>query len=371
MRRDALIRRIHSAAAAGVFVVTGGGSRLISDLLAVPGASTTVLDARVPYAAAALAQFIGAAPEQAVSEATACDMAMVAFLSAIDLAPSGVQPFGVAVTASLRTRASKRGEHRAHVALQTASTTRHRYLNFTKSLRTRAMEEALTRDLALGVIAAELGIDAHLAIGLHAGEAITDTKHLAKASWQAVTVGGSAIAVEGIDRGAPRVLMPGAFNPLHEGHRAMAQLASARLGADVAFELCVRNVDKPPLNYLTIAKRLAQFTTSDTVYLTSLPTFIAKARQFPGVTFVVGVDTLIRIAEPRYYGSASTRDDAIAELDALGTRFLVFGRRISDTFVNADDVDIPISLKALCSSVPESDFRNDVSSTQVRNGRDS
>ena len=45
--------------------VTGGGTLLLADLLTVPGASATVLDARIPYANAALAEFIGAVPEQA------------------------------------------------------------------------------------------------------------------------------------------------------------------------------------------------------------------------------------------------------------------------------------------------------------------
>lgn len=84
----------------------------------------------------------------------------------------------------------------------------------------------------------------------------------------------------------------------------MAIFAEAHLGARVAFELCIRNVDKPPLNYLAIAHRLAQFKSAETVILSRLPTFIDKAREFPGTTFLVGIDTLVRIAQAKYYGSA-------------------------------------------------------------------
>ena len=48
--------RLHESPWQGVFYVTGGGTLLLSELLTTPGASATVLDARVPYAAAALAE---------------------------------------------------------------------------------------------------------------------------------------------------------------------------------------------------------------------------------------------------------------------------------------------------------------------------
>ena len=42
------IERLHADPRKGVFVVTGGGSLLLSDLMTVPGASATVLEATVP-----------------------------------------------------------------------------------------------------------------------------------------------------------------------------------------------------------------------------------------------------------------------------------------------------------------------------------
>jgi nicotinamide mononucleotide (NMN) deamidase PncC len=49
-----LIRQIHAAAVRMVLAISGGGSSAIGELLAVPGASRTVLEAVVPYSAAAL-----------------------------------------------------------------------------------------------------------------------------------------------------------------------------------------------------------------------------------------------------------------------------------------------------------------------------
>ena len=168
---------------------------------------------------------------------------------------------------------------------------------------------------------------------------------------------------------AVRILMPGAFNPLHAAHRAMAAHAAKIVGADVVFELCIRNVDKPALNYLAIAERLAQFEPSESILLTRLPTFVEKARQFPRVTFVLGVDTLLRIADVKYYGSAEARDGALDELAQHGCRMLVFGRIIHDRFVGFEELEVPAALAAICTGVDEAEFRHDISSTALRSNR--
>jgi hypothetical protein len=165
----------------------------------------------------------------------------------------------------------------------------------------------------------------------------------------------------------PRVLYPGAFNPLHDGHRAIAAYARRHLDAPVAFELCAANVDKPRLNYLALQQRLAQFETGTTVWLTNLPTFRQKARYFPGVTFLVGADTIARIGELRYYGSDALRfQRAMHEIADLGCRFLVFGRKIGERFTTLENLALPPALARLCDGVPAQAFRVDASSTALR-----
>ena len=83
--------------------------------------------------------------------------------------------------------------------------------------------------------------------------------------------------------------------------------------------------------------------------------------------FVVGVDTLMRIADPRYYGGdAARRDEAIEQIADVGCRFLAFGRQLDGKFQTIADVDLPPALRNLCDEVPAADFRADVSSTQLR-----
>ena len=168
-------------------------------------------------------------------------------------------------------------------------------------------------------------------------------------------------------RREPRCLLPGSFNPVHEGHRRMLALAAARLGAGGAYELAILNPDKPPLSPGEAARRLAGFSDAEAVWLTRAPTFPEKARVFPGATFAVGVDTIVRIAEPRYYGGP---EGLAAALSVLGRcRFLVFGRLAAAGFETLESTALPAPLAALCDGVPEADFRADVSSTELRRGR--
>ena len=72
------IAALHASAHYGSFVLAGGGADLLAALLVVPGASGTVADARVPYAAAAMAEYLGGTTDQAVAVGTARVMAMAA-----------------------------------------------------------------------------------------------------------------------------------------------------------------------------------------------------------------------------------------------------------------------------------------------------
>jgi hypothetical protein len=148
----------------------------------------------------------------------------------------------------------------------------------------------------------------------------------------------------------------------------MAEVATERCGRPVTFELSITNVDKPPLDFIEIADRLLQFR-GEHVLLTRAPTFIEKAEIAPGCIFVVGVDTLARIGDPIYYGGdAAKRDAAIDAIGKSGCRFLVFGRSLNGKFDTVSNVELPPALRALCDEVPESEFREDVSSTELRRG---
>ena len=178
--------------------------------------------------------------------------------------------------------------------------------------------------------------------------------------------------VRGTSERQPQILLPGAFNPLHRGHRKMAQCASEFTGKSVSFEISIDNIDKPAITESEICDRLNQFVDTETVWLTRAATFAEKAMMFPGTMFAIGADTLQRIALPHYYGGIGNEDGlqemrrSIEQLEAHECCFLVFGRLIENVFQSAGDLVLDEPLKNLCHEISESLFREDISSTAIR-----
>jgi hypothetical protein len=212
-------------------------------------------------------------------------------------------------------------------------------------------------------------LEERLPTGLHDDEPLAMERHQALAAWSDVLHGARPFTLRRPHPAAPPagpLLVPGSFRPLHDGHRALARLAAQLTGATAHFELSITNVEKPPLDYLEIAARLAQFHDDEPVLLTRAATFLDKARLFPGCTFAVGVDTVLRLGDPRFYADADAAARALATLARLDARFLVFGRRIDDRFLTLDDCPLDPAVRTLCRGVAADQFRLDLSSTELR-----
>jgi nicotinamide mononucleotide (NMN) deamidase PncC len=367
---QSLVQKIHDASGRLVLAVTGGGSRAITELLEVPGASRTVLEAVVPYGQRAMIDWLGGRPDQACSAPTARAMAMAAFLRARRLEDEAAadRVLGVACTASLASDRPKRGPHRAHVAIQTADRTAAWSLRLLKDRRTREEEERLVASFVLGAVAEACGVDPRPPIGLLKGEQIEGSSIDAPPPWRELLLGRREAVCHGAsgEAGPPGAVFPGAFNPLHAGHRRMLETARHLLGRPVEPEISILNVDKPPLDYVEMSRRVEQFGGLP-VWLTRAATFDAKSALFPGAVLVVGVDTLRRIADPRYYaGDPEACRTAINRIVGRGCRFLVFGRAEKGRFVTVDDLDLPETLRSICTGVSPERFREDVSSTEIR-----
>lgn len=183
MLRHELIVAVHATETAAVLAVTGGGASLIGQLLAVPGASRTVLEAVVPYSSAALESWVGEPVAGAVSARSAQLMAAAALAraEALHAAEPPVPLVGLGVTAALASDRPKRGDHRAHIATlarpagaghTTAATASAWALTLDKGRRTRAEEDQVVADVALAALARACGLPGRLDWGLGPGDAL-------------------------------------------------------------------------------------------------------------------------------------------------------------------------------------------------------
>ena len=366
------IEGIHASPTKAVIAATGGGAQALAWLLGVPNASSTVLEISVPYAGQAFAEYLGRSPTRVVSHEVAMEMAQLAFERASHL-DGGLHATGIGATATIRTQREKRGEHRCFVASCSSGGRRGYGLTMIKGMRHRQAEDEIVSKLMVRLLAEESGVSFDVPIGLsdqerlqvleeRAGDPVRDLLECA-VPCVVVDTDGSASAGPPY----PRALLPGSFYPLHGGHEALARVASAILGTEVVFELSTANVDKPPLAYADVSRRLRQFEGRARVVLTRAATFAEKARVLPGSTFVIGCDTAMRLFDPKYYGgSAPAMNAALDELRSSGCRFLVAGRVEDDRFRSLDDVGVPPGFEDMLTGIPESAFRRDVSSTEIR-----
>lgn len=301
------IERILNSGFRAVLVTTGGGSSALNALLTTPGASRFVVEAHVPYSPEALERFLGGKPEHAVSPAAASRLAQ----TAVRGQDSGI--IGVSCSAALMTDRQRRGDDRAFICIKTAEAEKLYGLCFSKT--SRAEQEKLLSGWLLTLIA----------------------------------------QATGTERG---LMLPGSFNPVHQGHRNLLKVAEEMTGLRGVFELSCANVDKPAIEEADALRRVAAIKDIP-VALTHAPRFIQKAAVFPKTVFAVGFDTAVRFVN-------DYSDEEWKRFQALETSFLVAGRQFGGTFQTLKNIGLPAGFESLFETVPESKFREDISSTELR-----
>jgi len=287
-------------------------------------------------------------------------------------------------TCTLKATNEREGrKHEIHVAIQTFSETGVNTLELTVN-RTRQEEEKIAASIIFNVLAHYCGVtEIDFPDGTQLGEreevlekyssvsrSIGDVLKLQNYSQNNPyeTIGMTRINFNELEPTKEiRLVFPGSFDPCHKNHVFMARWASKRYNKPVHFEISLKNVDKPPIDFISLSQRLDSLREHKDedfmgdVYLTNTPLFMQKATLFPNATFIVGADTINRIFDAKYYRGVTDMPTVLGHFKGKNVRFIVFHRKSVELTIDPE-------LLKVCEIVSLDEYEDDgTSSTEIRN----
>ena len=190
--------------------------------------------------------FLNRKPDHYCSLNTSLSMAANAYKKCMQIDPEYKKKYliGISVTASLATTYTKIGDHKFYISVQTESFTKSIECLLIKGSRSREEEEQLITEYVLSLVAECCGIKKNMP---HHDEIPVIHTIKAEKSWKKLL--NNDVNFVSSYRSTPELIFPGSFNPLHDGHLRMRELAEKKTGMRATFEICARNADKPPLTF--------------------------------------------------------------------------------------------------------------------------
>jgi hypothetical protein len=335
------VQNLHDSSAMAYIICSGAGAGLTELLWSVPGCSRTLIASEFPYHPRAFADLIGRVPKQYSSVDAAISLATAGYLKAQRiLAESGqlaIPIVGLGLTAAVSTDRLRRGEDKVFIAVRTTDRLATVSANFPRGRLSRSEEGELCDLLGLNALLWAAGLDQTPlpdlpidSIELFPDGTLAPAVVASRLGFSSLPVvldpDGRTLGLEALSP-EQHIIFPGSFNPLHYGHDLCAQAVSAISGKNVVFEIAAANADKSAIDREALAGRALQFRGRWPVLVSEgLPLFIDKARVYGGFSFILGLDTAVRLFDSRYFGSEVERDAIVDELRVLGVRFFVCER---------------------------------------------
>ncbi|KAH9601208.1 hypothetical protein LSM04_007501 [Trypanosoma melophagium] len=417
-----LIKAIHASPVRCVLYIAGAGSSAISHLTAVSGCSCTLLDARVPYALTAAAEMLDDHPAKMVTAAVARQLAQHAYYNAKRYINSNTDNntisnndnnesetiVGIGSTSAVQTERSRHGKDCAFLAAWNRDRVVEYALEIPQHLTRKEQDEQVSF-LVLKVLADSANIPFHIPLVV---KPTRQSCHIPKSPVQCLLkqevqcivfnahgevradmmpyVSETPCVNKEKNIKRKKLLFPGSFSPLHWGHTELARAAvqtilnmtskeetcilyeSNKDKVQLTYEITVNNADKGVIqSEAEIEKRVHQFLHSGKrVAVTSARLFSEKAKFFPNHGFVVGIDTVKRILDLKYYeNSYELMLQSMESIRAKGGFFVVGGRvstNGSGVWEDLSSIKLPEELQSMFIPISEGEFRVDVSSTELR-----
>jgi hypothetical protein len=372
-----------------VFTTTGGAFSTYSYLMARPGASNTVLQLNGPYIQEATRKYIEqpvdsfasleAANELSITSLKQCRELMKATKENITDLSCLKNCYGIGVAAALATNRWLKGEHRIHIVVTTSDTRFIFSVNLYKGyppdpetpekiFRSRTQEDELCGKLVIFIIAYICNVvtkefffeslykDNFLNIldtfTFRSDSFKNPIERLLSSNYEEFNIRqesvNSVLCLPNKDNtftfliNTPLnniVMLSGSFNPLHQGHINSLDSSCQLNDTDGVYELCIINADKPLLSFPEIEKRIQQFKFPNTIpiVLTNAPLFFNKSKLFPGISYSIGIDTLIRLINPKYsLNDSDIMIENILGMTMKGTKFYVNPRTYGKANIQLD-----------------------------------
>lgn len=368
--------------------VTGGGVSSLYYIMSQPGASNTVLELIVPYDRTSLLDFLKKIDlDQFCSQETADEMAIASLNRAKELVVMANSKLtdifdnciGIGATCALRSSEWKKGKHRCYITILTSEYKHNFSIELYKGTeespyRSRTEEDEVCGQLILNGLALALNLIDSTDINVDPLDTFTynyqilddPIDRLINGSCKSILFLRDRVLIDmPIHKLKNKIIMvPGSFNPLHEGHIMLLEKGKELGNTDEGiFELCISNVDKPTLSKGEIISRVTQITFP--IILTNSPKFIQKANLFPGLSYSVGIDTVIRLVDPYYSNNEEEMIINILKIKENGSQFFVGSRFIKSNIISLDLLNLNPLFREMFIQI-EDDSKALISSTGIR-----